>query len=192
MGRSISAQLARQGSSRDALRPQEDMGRGPDGGPERGQVRRNGPQARQKDLSDRAIRVLEELTALGRQVGVTHVFAISCNIFNIAAVDGVLQHAIMALLSHCAQSINNTCSKVTSTKGWQIFLSTTAQFPYFLFLRAEFGVDQSAYDTRAKCWSQRRTRRQRCSSAPPAAAQRAAFPLYRQKAPQHLDRTRSG
>ena len=68
MNRSTSAQLAGQGSSRDALRPQEEVGRGPDGRPERGAARRICPKGRQTDLSDRAILILEELSALGRQV----------------------------------------------------------------------------------------------------------------------------
>ncbi|KAL0030014.1 hypothetical protein WJX79_001051 [Trebouxia sp. C0005] len=51
-----------QGPSRDANRPQE--------GPRPADRRpggRSGPQARQKELSDRAIKILEELTSLGRQ-----------------------------------------------------------------------------------------------------------------------------
>ncbi len=52
-----------QGASRDANRPQE--------GPrpaDRSSGGRSGPQARQKELSDRALKILEELTSLGRQV----------------------------------------------------------------------------------------------------------------------------
>ena len=52
-----------QGASRDANRPQE--------GPRPADRRaggRSGPQARQKELSDRALKILEELTSLGRQV----------------------------------------------------------------------------------------------------------------------------
>ena len=52
-----------QGTSRDAERPQD--------GPravDRRAGGRAGPQARQKELSDRALRILEELSSLGRQV----------------------------------------------------------------------------------------------------------------------------
>lgn len=61
--RSSSVQPAGQGASRVANRPQE--------GPRPADRRaggRSGPQARQKELSDRALKILEELTSLGRQV----------------------------------------------------------------------------------------------------------------------------
>ena len=64
LNRSNSAHpAAGQGMSRDASRPQE----GPRAA-DRRNVRAEAANARQRDLSDRAIRVLEELSSLGRQV----------------------------------------------------------------------------------------------------------------------------
>ncbi len=63
LNRSTSLHPTGQGSSRDGPRPQE--------GPravDRRAGHRDGPQARQKELSDRALVILEELSSLGRQV----------------------------------------------------------------------------------------------------------------------------
>ena len=75
VNRSTSAQLSNTPNLGQVNRPQEgSSGRGVEGvqeGPRPGRAvraRDGAQQARQKDLSDRAIRILEELSSLGRQV----------------------------------------------------------------------------------------------------------------------------